>query len=92
MPSEIEGLAKNLADMANGKGGAGLEHVMKILASEKGRKIMSKLLSDGGGKVREAAEAAKNGNINGVMGLINAISNEEGGAELLGELMREIKK
>jgi len=91
MSNELDGLAKGLNDAVNGKGGLKLEQVIKLLATENGKKILSLLMSDGGERVKKAAVKAKGGDVSGVQGIISAISETEEGRELLGELLKELK-
>ena len=92
MPNELEGLAKNLADSVNGKGGKGLEKIMKALSTESGKRILMSILSDGGEKVRKAATGAKNGDMRGVQAIISSVAETEEGRELLSDLLKNDEK
>lgn len=92
MGNELEGLAKNLADTVNGKGGFKLEHIIRLLSTEGGKRVLASLLSDGGERVKRAAASAKDGDMSGVQAIISSIADTEEGRQLLGELMRESGK
>lgn len=91
MANELEGLAKNLTDSISGKGGINFERLMRILATDAGKRILASLLSDGGERVKRAAYSAKTGDMSGVQSVIESIAETEEGRELLGQLMRDAK-
>lgn len=91
MDNEMEKLAKNLADSVGKSGGINFEKLVGLLSSESGKRILASLLSDGGVRVKKAAELAKNGDMSGVGGIISSIAATEEGRELLLKLSREKK-
>ena len=86
MANELEGIAKNLAESVSGKGGIKLEKIMRALSTDSGKKILASLLSDGGEKVKRAAQGAKNGDVSGIQSIISAVSQMEEGKNFLSEL------
>ena len=83
MENEMEKLAKSLTDSVGKSGGIKFEKLVGILSTDGGKKILSSLLSDGGVRVRKAAELAKNGDMSGVGEIIATIASTEEGRELL---------
>lgn len=92
MSKELEGLAKNLADAVNGNGGGiNLQKALSLFSTESGKKVLAKLLADGGERVRRAASVAKSGDMSGVQSIIASVAETEEGRRLLGELMNGAK-
>lgn len=87
MSKELEFLAENLADTVNGKGKIKMEQLIKLLSTESGKRVLASLLSDGGTRIKTAAESAKNGDLTGVRSVISSIAETEDGKALLNELM-----
>ena len=93
MDNDLSNLAKNITEGFNGKKKHGmLESVARLLSDERGKRVLEKLLSDGGGNVRRAAEAAKNGDVSGVEGIISSIAETAEGRELLRAFGQDFKK
>ncbi len=93
MDNDLSSLAKNLVDSISGKGKKlSLEHVAKLLSSDNGKKILAALLSDGGERVRRAAEAAKGGDSGGIHDIISSIAETPEGAALLRELGGDLER
>ena len=87
MDYDLSSLAKSLAGGVNGKGEKlSLESVARLLSSDNGKKVLAALLSDGGDRVRRAAEAAKRGDTEGVSDIIKSISEIPEGEAILREL------
>ena len=91
MDNEMEKLAKNLADSVGKSEGVNFEKIVSILSTDSGKKVLASLLSDGGVRVKKAAEMAKNGDMSGVGGLIATISSTEEGRNLLSKFSQEKK-
>lgn len=87
MSKDLEHLAENLADTVNGKGNIKMEQIIKLLSTDGGKRVLASLLSDGGARIKSAAEAAKKGNLTGVQSVISSIAETEEGKELLNGLM-----
>lgn len=92
MSKELEFLAENLADTVNGKSNIKMEQIIKLLSTESGKRVLAALLSDGGARIKTAAEAAKKGNLTGVQSVISSIAETEEGKTLLNELMNSTGK
>lgn len=88
MGYDLSSLAKSLSGGMNGDGKLSLENVARVLSSDNGKKVLAALLSDGGERVRRAAEAAKNGDTAGVSDVIKSISEMPEGEAILRELQR----
>ncbi len=87
MGNDLEALAKSLAAATNGAdAGISMDKIVKVLSTESGRKVLAALMSDGGSNVKNAANAAKNGDLSGVMKLISSISSTKDGAEVLSQI------
>ena len=87
MGNELEALAKSLADTANGaSSGISIDKLVRILATDSGKKVMASLMSDGGERIKNAAGAAKSGDLSGVMNIISSISSTKDGAEVLSQI------
>ena len=92
MSKELEGLAKNLTDAISGSGGKmDLQKVIGMFSTENGKRILGKLLADGGEKVRHAAVGAKSGDMSGVQSIIASVAETEEGRKLLDEIMNGAK-
>lgn len=89
MAKDLEHLAENLADTVSGKGNIKMEQIIKLLSTDGGKRVLASLLSDGGAKIKSAAEAAKSGNLTGVQSVISSIAETEDGKTLLSELMNK---
>ncbi len=92
MSKELEHLAENLADTVNGRGNIKMEQIIKLLSTDRGKRVLASLLSDGGTRIKTAAEAAKKGNLTGVQSIISSIAETEEGKSLLNELMNSSGK
>ena len=69
-----------------------MEQIIKLLSTESGKRVLAALLSDGGARIKTAAEAAKKGNLTGVQSVISSIAETEEGKTLLNELMNSTGK
>lgn len=87
MDNELQGLAEGLANTVNGKGGFKIEQIVKLLSTDSGKKILAMLMSDGGERVKRAAQGAKGGDLSGVQGIVASIAETPEGRALLSELM-----
>jgi hypothetical protein len=85
MDNDLSNLAKSLVG-GNDGGKLSLENVARLLSGENGKKVLSALLSDGGERVRRAAEAAKRGDTTGVSDIIKSISGTPEGSAILEEI------
>jgi len=91
MGNELENLAMSLGNMVNGKGGASLENLVRILSTDSGKRILATLMSDGGERVKRAATGAKSGDMSGVRDIIASVAETEEGRRLLAELTKGMK-
>ncbi len=85
MDNELYTIARKLAGDK-----ASLERVAKILSTDKGRRVISELLSGGGLNIKDAADAVKRGDVSGIGNVISKIASTQDGAELLDELKSEL--
>ncbi len=93
MDNELSSLAKNITESFEGKKKKGmLESIARLLSGENGKKVLEKLLADGGDNVRHAAEAAKKGDVRGVEGIISSIAQTPEGLEMLRAFGQDFKK
>ena len=93
MGNDLSDFAKKLSDMLGGnEKKKTLENVMRILSTDSGKKVMASLLSDGGESVKRAAEAAKNGDIGGVEGIISAMARTPDGEKIISELKEDLQR
>ena len=89
MDNDISALVKNLTSAINGKKSSiSLEQIANILSTDDGKKVLASLLSDGGEKVKKAAEGARHGDISGVEDIISGISHLPEGEKILREITK----
>ncbi len=92
MGNDLEALAKSLADTANGgNAGISINKLMQIFATDSGKKVLASLLADGGARVKNAANSAKNGDLGGVRDIISSISSTKDGADVLSQITEATK-
>ncbi len=93
MDNDLSGFAKNLSDTLGGNGKKkALENIMRLLSTDSGKRVMASLLSDGGERVKRAAEAAKSGDVSGVESIISAMAKTPDGEKLISELREDFGK
>lgn len=92
MSKDLEHLAENLADTVNGKGNIKMDQIIKLLSTESGKRVLASLMADGGARIKNAAEGAKQGNLDGVSSIISSIAETEDGKQILNELMNSNRK
>ena len=93
MDNDISGIAKKLSDALGGSGKrTALDSVLRLLSTESGKRVIATLLSDGGERVKHAAEAVKSGDTSGVEGIISAIAKTPDGEKLISELQKDFEK
>lgn len=88
MPTDMEAYAKALLANADGdKIKANLGKFSEILSSPQGKSVLSAILSDGGDKLRKAAEDMKKGNKETAKQIFSSIMATKDGAEILGKII-----
>ncbi len=93
MNDEFNSLAEGLSKLiSGGNGSATFEKLIKLLSTEKGKKVLAMLLSDGGESVKRAATGAKNGDMSGVYSIMANVASTKEGAEILKELLGNTKQ
>lgn len=93
MDNDISSLAKNITEAFEGKKKKGmLESIARLLSGDNGKKVLEKLLADGGENVRKAAESAKSGDMRGVEGIVSSIAQTPEGLEMLRAFGQDFKK
>ncbi len=92
MNEDFNSLAESLAKMiSGGNGSVTFERLIKLLSTEKGKKVLAMLLSDGGENVKRAANSAKNGDMSGISSIMANVASTKEGAEILKELLGNVK-
>ncbi len=88
MSADMESVARALLANANGdKIKQNLGKFSEILSSPKGKSVVNALLSDGGEKLKKAAQDMQKGNDAAAKQMISSVLSTEDGAEILGKII-----
>lgn len=88
MPADMESVAKALLANADGdKIKQNLGKFSEILSSPQGKSVVNALLSDGGEKLKKAAEDMQKGNNATAKQIISSVLSTKEGAEILGRII-----
>ena len=88
MPADMESIAKALLANADGaKIKQNMGKFSEILSSPQGKSVLNALLSDGGEKLKKAAEDMQKGDSASAKQMISSVLSTKDGAEVLNKII-----